>query len=53
MSDFIYYSSWATGILLFVYLLVRVGSVAYFRTKYAYLKATVKEMRKGDDDNGV
>lgn len=39
-------------LLVFAYVLVRVASFAYFRTKFEHLRAVLRELRKDDTDNG-
>lgn len=39
--------------IIVLYVAVRAGSIAYFRTKLEYLKHEIKEMNKGEKDNGV
>lgn len=40
-------------LIIFAYAIVRSVSFAYFRTKYEYLRRSMKEIRKGDNDGTV
>ena len=54
ISDYFVWLAGGVLAIIFVYVCVRVGSFAYFRTKLEYLKAGLKEMRKEEgDNNGV
>lgn len=52
VGDFIFWLAAGMLVLVFTYVAVRLGSFAYFRTKLEYLRAAMKEMRKGDQ-NGL
>lgn len=46
---------WAAGALLlfiFAYVVVRIASFAYFRTKLEFLRSALTELRKEKDRNG-
>lgn len=46
--DLVSYVLLTGAFILLVYVVVRVASWAYFRTKLEHFRATLKEMRKGD-----
>lgn len=48
MADFIRYAGWFAAAVVAVYILVRVGSFAYFRTKLEHFRQTMRELNKGD-----
>ena len=50
VPDYITYTILVILGILVVYVAVRAGSIAYFRTKLEYLRHEMKEMRKGDKD---
>lgn len=47
--------SWLAGAILlvvFVWVLIRTASVAYFRTKLEFLRSALRELRKENGKNG-
>lgn len=53
ISDYFFYTLLAFLAVVAVYVGVRAGSIAYFRTKLEYLRHEVKELKKGEKENGV
>lgn len=43
LGNFIVFAFWATLVVLVIYVMVRVASVAHFRTKLEYLRTLMKQ----------
>lgn len=50
--EFLVLLFWAIVLVAFAYVLVRVASHAYFRTKLEHLRSVLRELRKGDNNDG-
>jgi hypothetical protein len=52
-QDFFVWALYALAIFIFLYAVARGMSFAYFRTKLEYLRAAMKELKKGEHDGEV
>lgn len=53
VSVYFNYALAGLGLVVLAYVIVRVGSFAYFRTKYEHLKSVLRLLRQdGGDSNG-
>lgn len=50
MRDAIEYVIGGIALIIFVYAIIRVGSFAYFRTKYEHLRRVMHDVRKQEQE---